>query len=64
VLRLATLRTDVGCGLAGCFAVDVEHEHLRAFSCVAERYGAAYSRTRAGDDSDVILQKPWHCSVP
>jgi hypothetical protein len=37
---------------------------LRAFSCVAERYGAAYSRTRAGDDSDVILQKPWHCSVP
>ena len=46
VLRLAAFRTDVGCSFAGRFAVDVQHDHLRALAGITEPRWRGRCRSR------------------
>ena len=63
-LRFATVGADVGCGLGRGLAVDIEDGERRTLARKAERNGAADPRARAGDDRDVIVQKPRHGRPP
>ena len=51
--RLAAGGLDLGGGLGRRFAVDVEHDHLRALARIAQRDGAADAGPGAGDGGDV-----------
>ncbi len=64
-LRLAAGVADFRRRLGRGLAVDVEHGDLRALARIAERDGAADAGAGAGDDRDVVLQKPGHgcCSL-
>ena len=65
MLRLAAGGANLGRGFAGRLAIDVEREDLRALAGIAERDGAADAGACAGDDRDVVLQKPGHrCCLP
>jgi hypothetical protein len=63
-LRPATVGVDVGYGLGRGLAVDIEDGKRRALARETERNGATDPRARAGDDRDVIAQKPRHRRPP
>ena len=51
-------------GLRGGLAFDVECGDFGAFAGKTDRDGAADPGTGPGDDSDVVMEKPWHVFVP
>src|SRR5262245_55250006 len=63
MVRLTAGLADVGGRRGGRVAIDVERDDLRAFARISKSDGTADAGTRACDDSDVILQKPGHCSL-
>ena len=60
MLRLAAGIADIRRRLRRRLAIDIEHRELRALARIAERDGAADPGAGAGDDRDVVLQKPGH----
>ena len=64
VLRLAAGATDIRRRLGRRLAVDVEHRDLRALARIAKRNRAADPGAGAGNDRDVVLQKPGHWRPP